>query len=167
MEKIEDRIVYTPFELDFFVDVVQTEEENGTFDRLVELSLESNHIKEYRGKKFAVKIEDLKWVKNPVKIKKFRFNPRLGFAGEFTNEDLSPAVDISFFSYGRTKRDMDWRFLALSVGGDKNKVNFGVTPVQWNFGNVVPLVENAFVGPVVVGDTDGEVSYGGTLSIPF
>ena len=58
-----------------------------------------------------------------------------------------------------------------SIGGasksNSTEAVFGLTPVQWNFGNVVPLIENMFLGPTMAWDTEGEMSMGVGFSIPL
>jgi hypothetical protein len=83
---------------------------------------------------------------------------------------MAPGLDFSTTSYGRTNRDMDWRFLIPSIGAankdGSTEVVFGFTPVQWNFGEIVPIIENTFLGPSVAW-SDGEMSYGVSFAVPF
>ncbi len=167
MEKVEDRFTHYAMPLEFHVGILMTEKEDGSYDRLVELNVESPYIKKYKGKKFKMKVKDFKWTKRKINDKKFRFHTRLGFGASFTADNFTPAIDVSFFSYGRTKVDMDWRFLTFSLSGDKDVVSIGVTPVSYNLGKVVPLIENMFIGPTVNIDDTGETKYGVGISIPF
>jgi hypothetical protein len=160
------------YPIKFETDIIETEQPSGKYSRYVELNITNNQMKETKGNRYPLKITDVKWAKNPIKTKRFfLWNPRLAFQALFTNEIFAPSLDISLASYGRTKRDMDWRFIIPSIGAtnkyDSTEAVFGFTPIQWNFGNIVPLVENAFIGPTIAWDTEGEVSYGVGFSIPF
>jgi hypothetical protein len=62
---------------------------------------------------------------------------------------------------------MDWRFLTLGIGGDKDEVYGYFMPVQYNIGNFIPLVENMFVGPFIGVGTDTDVTYGAGISVLF
>ena len=156
----------------FETDIIETEDTSGRYNRYVELNAVNDQMKETKGNRYPIKITDIKWAKNPITERHFFWwNPRLAFQGLFTNEVFAPSLDISLASYGRTKRDMDWRFIVPSIGlankGDSSEAVLGFSPVQWNFGNIVPLVENAFLGPSFAWDTEGEMSFGAGLSIPF
>jgi hypothetical protein len=167
MDKVEDRFTHYAMPLEFHVGILMTEKEDGSYDRMVELNVESPYIKKYKGKKFKMKVTGFKWAKKEINDKKFRFHTRLGFGANFTTDSFAPALDVSFFSYGRTEVDMDWRFLVFSLAGDEKEVSIGVYPVQYNVGKILPLVENIFIGPTIMADTSGEVNYGVGISVPF
>jgi len=115
----------------------------------------------------------LDWAKSEKNDKSFYlWNPRLGIGGLATNDFAAPKLDISLSSYGKTKRDMDWRFITLGVGysnyeSDNKDFIFEFSPAQWNFGNVVPLIENAFIGPSIGWVIPGNTSFGFSISVPF
>ena len=155
------------YPLEFDVNVIETEDKNGILNRYAELNIENNQMSETKGNKYPVKITRLDWSKRENNEKSFIFNPRLGLAMELTNSVVAPALDLSLASYGKSKADMDWRIIELSVGGTSDEFIFGFTPFSWNFGKALPLIENAFVGPAVVWSTEGEVSYGVKFSVPF
>lgn len=157
------------YPLEFNVDIIETENKEGTFNRYAEINIENNQMRETRGNKYPVKINRLDWAKQERNDKSFSwFNPRLGFAMELTSHVAAPALDISLSSYGRTDTDMDWRFFEFAIGGTSDEVIFGFTPLSWNLGTVIPIVENAFIGgPSVVWSSDGDVSYGFKFSVPF
>jgi len=167
IEEIEDRFTHYAMPLEFHVGIIMTEKEDGSYDRIVELNVESPYIKKYKGKKFKMKIKDFKWTKRKINDKKFRFHTRLGFGANFTADNFTPAIDASFFSYGRTEVDMNWRFLIFSLGGDRDEIYIGVSPFQYNIGKVLPIVENIFIGPSVSFGEKGDMSYGVGLSVPF
>lgn len=155
------------YPLEFNVNIIETENKSGIYNRYAELNVANNRMKETKGNKYPVKITRLDWAKNTIKEKSFSFNPRIGFAMEATNDVAAPALDFSFASYGKTKADMDWRILELSAGGTKDEFIFGFTPVSWNFGKALPIIENAFIGPSVIWSSDQNVSYGVKFAVPF
>jgi len=159
------------YPVEFNVDIIETESKDGTYNRYAELNVENNQMKETKGNRYPVKVTRIDWAKRELDTKSWSlWNPRLGLSGIFTNDFFAPALDLSIASYGKTDVDMDWRFLTLGIGAanvdGKNEVAFAFTPVQWNFGTAVPLINNAFIGPTA-GWHDGKTSFGVTFSIPF
>lgn len=161
------------YPVEFHATVVESENENGTFDRAIEAHLENNTTNETKGKEFPVELTSVEWEKFEIKDKKFYWwNPRLGLGATFTSEGIAPKLDFSVISYGKTKRDMDWRFLTFGLGvyeneDDDNILVGSFEPFSWNIGNAVPMIENFFVGPIITYDTDSNVAYGIGASIPF
>ena len=159
------------YPIEYHVTVVETDSENGTFDRYAEIHIENNQMKETIGKEYPITLTDIEWEKFENKTRRFYpWNPRIGL-GIVAGSSLSTGLDFSIASYGRTKRDMDWRFMTVGVGvasvdGETEGV-FCFEPVSWNFGNMLPIIENMFVGPAGIVDT--KLNYGGALkvSIPF
>ena len=155
------------FPIDYYTTIYSTEDADGNQNRYVELSARNDFVPSSRGINYPIDIKEVKWAKGKVLDKKFRLHPRLGFTGIFNTEDFYPAIDLSLLSYGRTKRDMDWRFLDLSIGGTSEMMYIGVTPVSYNLGNFMRFIENTFVGPTISIDEDLEYKYGISLSVPF
>lgn len=111
--------------------------------------------------------------KEQYPLPSFRFDPHLALGldagasfkplhGEFT-----PNVQLSFFSYGRTKVNPDWLFLGLGAGYETQSKNVAVmiTPLEYNVGKVLPLVNNLYVGPSVSIDPAGNFSVMGGLRV--
>jgi len=164
------------YPLEFHMTAIESENEDGTFSRSAEFHIENNFNKETKGKEFPVELKSLEWEKFERKERKFSWwNPRLGLGATFTGEDIAPKLDISMSSYGKTKRDMEWRFFTFGVGAadsnDKNndgwKLIGSFEPFSWNIGTIVPLIENLFVAPVFTYDSDNDASFGVGASIPF
>lgn len=159
------------YPLEFYTKVIETENKDGSFNRYAEVTLENNQMKETKGKEFSVKVKDVKWEKFEQSAKSFSWlNPRLGLSGIFTADIFAPSLDISLSSYGKTDVDMDWRFFIFSLGvasiDGGSEFAGAFSPVQWNFGRAVPLIENAFIGPAVA-FVNQETSYGVSVSVPF
>lgn len=74
--------------------------------------------------------------------------------GEFT-----PSANVGIMSYGRYKTQPD--FSILGVGGGygvvSNRFQLVVTPVTYNVGKHIPLMNNTYVGPSLHVGTDGNV----------
>lgn len=136
-------------------------------DAYVESWFTSNVFNKDKGEKFPVKISSVEWVKRPPNPKKFSFNPRLSL-GMAISDDIYPTLNLSAFTYGRSKLDMDWMFLQGGFGGtNSDKYFFQFVPVEYNLGKVIPLVENLFVGPFMDVNNDSEVSWGVGIYVPF
>lgn len=115
------------------------------------------------GKKYELKIDESKFVEK-LPRSKFRFDPRL-YAGMDMGAYLTqpsfatiPNLQIDLFSYGKVKPDPDWTFLGLGMGYEfvDNQVGFVVSPVQYNIGHNLPLVNNVFIRPTVLGTLQGD-----------
>lgn len=94
------------------------------------------------------------------------FNPRLyagidgginvsAIKGEFT-----PNINVSFMSYGQYKTQPDFSVLGVGVGyGTISKTpELVLTPVTYNIGKHIPLMNNTYIGPSVQIVTNGQVS---------
>lgn len=154
------------FPLDLHTKIVQVQKEDGSYDNYVETYFTNDFVKSSKGQKFYFDSK-VEWAKREELERAFRFNIRLGLSGNFGTNGMFPGLDVSFASYGKTKRDMDWRFLTVGLGYDKEDFYGYLKPVEYNIGNRIPLVNNAFIGPYISASTDGEVGYGFGLSIPF
>jgi hypothetical protein len=156
------------YPLKFFTNVVETEQDDGKYNRYVEINLTGPGNKESRDKFFKVKVEDIKWAKNPKTDKSFMFNPRLSFGGFIGSSDIYPGIDLSLFSYGKTKRDMLFRFLVLGAGGNEEKFYGNLRPIEYNIGTLLPVVENFFAGPSwTISSGLEKPVFGVNFSVPF
>ena len=161
------------YPLEYNIRVIETENPDGKFNRYAEVYVANNQMKETKGMEFKLKVTDIKWEKFEQKEKHFSWwNPRIAFGGIVNSGGVSAGINMSTTSYGRTKRDMDWRFITFGLGAikDDNGLWEGVAsfePFSWNVGNALPLIENIFVGPVGTIDTNGITNVGVQISIPF
>ena len=172
--KGDDKLVQFHYPLKYHTVIVRSEHENGTFAYHTEAWIENDYVKSSKGIKYPIEFESVRFEENPISDKKFRFNPRVGLGGSFTNTAFFPSLDCSLFSYGRTIVDMDWRFVDMGIGGaglnDKEQdftLIGSFSPVQYNIGKLLPIVENIFLGPTMSVDTNSDVGYGASLSVPF
>lgn len=169
--KGEDPFTVFNYPLEYYTTVIRSEKEDGTFSYSVDAYVENNYVKSSRGKKFPIHIKNVSFEDRKITEKHFRFNPRLALSGAINDKNMFPMLNMSLWSYGRTKRDMDWRFFIVGAGlyssGSTTYGAFALSPVEYNLGNHVPFVENFFVGPTINFNSSGDVGYGIQFSIPF
>lgn len=161
------------YPLEYHTKIIETENKDGTFNRYAEMHLENNQMDETEGRQYPIKLENIEWAKVEKKERSWMWwNPRLGFGLISTPEYIAPTLDLSIASYGRTRRDLDWRFISFGLGITKDSddsLTFigSFEPFSWNVGNALPLIENFFVGPVGVIDSNSNVELGVKVVVPF
>ena len=154
---------YGTFPITSETTVIETDNADGTINRYAQVE-----VKDKEGIEIPISVNEIKWEKIPLKEKRFfGWNPRIAMAA-MASDRLSVGLNFSMSSYGRTKVDMDWRFLTVSLSYGDESILVSAEPFSWNIGKVIPLVENAFVGPAYVYDFEDNTSkIGVQLSIPF
>jgi len=160
------------YPLEYYTTVIESENKDGSFSRAAEFHLENNQMRETKGREFPIDMKDIQWEKFEQSEKQmFWWNPRVAFGAAWTVDEIAPNFNISLSSYGKTERDMDYRFFTfgLGVSAASEDTNFimSVEPLSWNLGNAFPLIENFFVGPVITINQETEYSFGVQTSIPF
>ena len=155
---------YGTYELKVDTKIIESENDDGSFNRYAETNILGKD-----DKKLPVKMKDVKWEKFERSLKRFYYwNPRLALGTSVTGDgEASLGLNMSMSSYGRTKRDMDWRFFTIGGGLRDQNPFLMVEPFGWNIGTLFPLVENLFVGPMMSFDMGESISYGFQLSVPF
>jgi hypothetical protein len=125
--------------------------------------------------KFSVKVQDkdydLKITKAETKqefptAKWSWFNPRLfvgidgGVNVNQVKGEFTPSLDVGIMSYGRYKTQPDFSVLQVGAGFGtvSKKPQLIVTPVTYNVGQHLPLMNNMYVGPSVHIGTTGNFS---------
>ena len=112
------------YPLEFHETVVESQNDDGTFSRAVELHVMNNNHRDSVGIEFPVDIKSLNWKKVDKRKNSFYlWNPRLGLGMSATDTVVAPKLNISFASYGKTKIDMNWRFLTFGLGVVKDYVD--------------------------------------------
>lgn len=120
---------------------------------------------EVDGKTYTVPVTESKLVEE-YPTPSFSFNPRvyLGIdAGAIANppasSELTPNAGLSLFSYGRIKVSPDFSFLTLGVGyaTQRQAPVLILSPINYNVGKPIPLIDNLYVGPSVSVDVDGNI----------
>lgn len=138
-----------------------------------------------QGKNYVVPVHNSEFVE-VYPEPKLRFSPRLylavdggalidpgspetiGTAPEPTaSGELTPSVQVVLFSYGKTKVDPDWSILGVGIGYETqaNRPALVVSPISYNVGHHIPLVNNLHVGPTVTLDTKGDVGILGGVRV--
>ncbi len=81
--------------------------------------------------------------------------------------DVVPNLQVTLFSYGETKVNPDWTFLGLGLGYEAQRNSLGIllSPVNYNVGKPLPLMDNMYLGPVVGVDLEGNVFLGGGIRV--
>jgi hypothetical protein len=115
------------------------------------------------GKTYVIPITNAKIVEE-YPSPSFSFNPRLYLGidgGVIVNPpihaEVVPNIGLSLFSYGQTKVSPQWSFLTLGVGyaTQQQAPVLILSPINYNVGKDLPLVDNLHVGPSVSVDTAG------------
>jgi hypothetical protein len=143
------------------------QDENGRHYTYNKFSIETD------GKSYPIKINDAKLVEE-LPDAEFRFSPRLylgagvgAHVAPLLQAEVIPSLNVALFSYGQTKVNPDWTFLSLGVGFESQAQDVAVqiTPVTYNVGKHLPLVDNLHIGPSLATDTAGSVVITGGLFV--
>jgi len=118
------------------------------------------------GEQYSIPITESKFVE-VLPESRFRFSPRLYLsvdAGVKANPpvhgEIVPNLQMSLFSYGRTRVDPDWTFLGIGIGYEavEDGIGFVVSPINYNIAHHLPFVENLHFGPALGFDPGGNIS---------
>ena len=141
-------------------------DENYRLDVIGETWIENNRNSETKGNQYPIKLNSFEWTRRELKDKRWAFNPRtsIGFNAGTT---LFPSLNLSFFSYGKTKGDMDWKFLTAGGGGNNDDWQLHLSPASYNIGKPIPLIDNIFLGPYISIDGQSETGIGIIVDVPF
>ncbi len=156
------------YPIDLYTNVAIGEEDGkgGRKDAYVEAYMTSKVFDKDKDKKFPIDIKSINWVEKPPKEKSFMWNPRFSLGLNIASDSFA-AIEASLFSYGRTKGDMDWRFLGVGFGANSDSEYLYIAPIEYNIGKPLPMMENLFISPFIGMDTDNETVWGVQLQIPF
>jgi hypothetical protein len=160
---------YQQYPLEVHTTIVLSEEGEEE-KRAAAFWVENNFVSTSKGNKYALYVDpkNIRWAKAEPNEKSFMFNPRVSFLGVIDNKaEVFPAIEFSFFSYGRTKGDMDWKLLSVGVGGTSDIAYVTGTLFSYNIGIHLPLIKNMFLGPYINYNSDNETTYGIGISVPF
>ena len=142
--------------------VIETENRNGSFNRYAEVTMkDKNEVK------IPVKVTEIKWEKLPIKEKSFFwFDPSFALSATVSN-NFHAGINVNTMGYGRTKTDLDFRFLTFGLGMyNKDDISLSFEPFSWNLKSILPPVHNIFLGPSVI-ITENGLNYGVQFSVPF
>lgn len=162
------------YPLEYHSRVIQSEQEDGQINTRTEVHFENNKDKASRGVEVPVKITSSEFKQLRKENKEFylwaphiNFNIDFGIGNFDGGNTIVPGISVSMSGYGRTKNDLDWKFVELGLSSNGDYTYFKFMPFSYNIGNFVPLVSNTFIGPFVGFSTGGETTFGIGLSIPF
>lgn len=101
------------------------------------------------------------------------FNPRIYVGADGAvglnpvKGEFIPNVNLQLMSYGRYKTQPDFSILQVGVGYgvDSKRPQALVTPVSYNIGKHIPLMNNLYIGPSLSVGTDGNVGVGGGIRV--
>lgn len=118
-----------------------------------------------RGKSYSVPIKSDIIQQSPTESK-FRFSPRIYLGVEvgarvyptFEAEGV-PNLSVAFFSVGKTKNDPAWAIAKLGIGVAVHKpaIVGVITPITYNLGHHLPLMNNLHIGPSFIVDSSPSV----------
>lgn len=120
---------------------------------------------ETNGKIYTVPISSAKLVEE-YPNSKFSFNPRLylGIDGGIIinspiHAEITPNIGLSFFSYGKTKVSPQWSFATLGLGysTQQKDIVLILSPINYNIGKDIPLIDNLYIGPSFSVDVYGNL----------
>jgi len=166
---------YGIYPLDYHVRTIQTKQEDGQINTYNEVWFENNHRKMSKGVEVPVKISSSEFTQSLNRESQFYWwaphvNLNLDLnVGKFDNGTgyIRPGISFSTSGYGRTTNDLIWRFVDFGISTNGNETYFKFTPFTYNLGENLPLISNTFIGPFVGYSTEGKVSFGAGISIPF
>jgi len=81
--------------------------------------------------------------------------------------EASPNINVSIMSYGKYKNQPDISVLQVGAGYgiDAKKPNISLTPIMYNVGKHIPLMNNLYIGPTVHLNTGGDVAVMGGVRV--
>lgn len=144
------------------------QDDNGRFYSYAKFAIDTG------GKTYDIKIDDSKFLEEYPKDK-FRLDPKLYIMANgginvsqapLTGE-VTPGIALGIFSYGKTKLKPALSILQAGVGyGVVNKtVEFSLSPIQYNIGEQLPLINNTYIGPIFQINTKGNITPGAGISV--
>lgn len=137
--------------------------------------------KQYAYNKFVIKVGDKEY---PVKIAnntfsqeypeaKFHFEPRLflGVNGGLNINQMKgeafPDLSLGVIQYSKFTKNPTLTFLDVGIGYamiDKRPI-VSITPITYNIGEKLPLIDNVHLGPVLGVETNGNLTVGAGFRI--
>lgn len=142
------------------------EDENGRHYVYNKFSIDVN------GKSYNLDIANAKMVEE-YPPSSFRFSPKLTMgidAGVYlTNPrfEFAPNLELFLFSKGRTKVLPTWMFAGVGVNYQMHDKSVGLvlSPVDYNMGDVLPVITNLYLGPSLSFDMKGNFALLGGLHV--
>jgi hypothetical protein len=153
----------------YSVTSVLGQDENGRHYSYSKFAIKSD------GKTYDVKIDDNKFLEEYPEAKFHWFNPKLhmfvnggvGITKAPVQGEFTPGVSVGVMSYGKTKTNPALSILQVGIGyGVVNKTpELSISPIQYNIGQNLPLINNTYVGPTFQVNGTGGVTVGAGISV--
>lgn len=128
----------------------------------------SKLVIESNGKKYSIPIRESRMVEKYPEDSLF-LSPRLylGFDGGITlnkevEQEFFPSLNFNFLSYGKTKINPTWTFATVGLGYGINSEDalLAITPITYNVGNHLPMIQNLHIGPAIAMNLNGFDQFG-------
>jgi hypothetical protein len=162
----EERWKYGVYGNDVNIKVVQTEQLSGAINNYSEAYITNDKIEEMKGKEFPINIAKSEFIQKKITEKSWMFVPAIDMGASITsNGDIGVASHISLFGYGRSKKELDWRFCGIGMAGNDQSFWGEFYPFSYNIGHHIPLMSNLWIHPIV--SYNGKISGGAGISVRF
>lgn len=73
------------------------------------------------------------------------WNPKLNLNANLEPKAIHPGLGVSIMGYGRTRSDLDFKFLQLGLEADEQSLAATLTPVMWR--PFDSFISNTYIGP--------------------
>jgi hypothetical protein len=126
-----------------------------------------------KGKKYTIPIEHSEFAEI-YPSESFHWSPHFYLGYDFgvlanppVRFEMIPNLQLSLFSYGKTKMLPSWSFLGIGVGYEieYSALALVISPVNFNVGKYIPFMSNVYVGPTVSIDAAGNVGILGGIRV--
>lgn len=125
------------------------------------------------GKDYDVKIGTSTFKQEYPDPKFSFFNPRLylgvdgGINLSTLHGEAAPNVSVQLMSYGKYKTQPDLSILQVGAGYniEAKKPSLSLTPIMYNVGKHLPLMNNLYIGPSIQVSTAGEIGIMGGIKV--
>lgn len=136
--------------LKIMAQLVETISESGAvnnYAQLFEIDDNGNKLGKFELSSFEVVVNDNRKMKFHIWNPKLDIGASIGYAGDII---VGGNLGISAMSYGLTENDLTWRFARVGVILSKDNFGFDFSPVLWNIGDPLPIVQNLWIGPSII-----------------
>lgn len=122
------------------------------------------------GKTYNLDIDDAKLVEQLPESKFSWWNPKFyisigdGVGISNAKNNVFAGLYFSPFSYGQTKLKPNFIFFQFGPNTNGSSLGFAVSPVQWNIGEYLKIINNTYIGPDVFW-INNTFYLGGSLSV--
>ena len=166
-EKGQTPWITKAYNIDFSYDILETIDRNGVRHHEVSLFAKPHNRKSFNGE-FPLKIDVKNSYFRVVEEKKYVWdfwNPTLSggagyvFGGSSnTNDSFALIGKFNFINYGYKKSLPVWQFMSPIITIRKSKIDFGIEPISYNIGELLPLVKDIHIGLAINTSKQGSIN---------